>query len=381
MRVPASIGSSCPAVTNLGDRVFAFYFGRKRTKSGTHGLDTLFSPEPLRQEKHHPKVGLVTGYSFLAVSIDITEPLAPLNLSGVTYMPPLGSFRLGWQSENVARCILYNICFLAQPVQSADDIGIDFFCTLFQTEPTENNTQLIPKNSFAIQIKSKDASNRVSLTKYLPYLAALELPFFIGIVDRGTLMLEIFSGEYLAPFFCFKGVPQQLDAECVATSAPAGLFDWFTETSTNQFSLRFPKVTEISQAMTGDEIQSRTTPIHQKCSLILDNISAMTRHEFILKGDSPYSQWIFAGPGSVRFFQQNFLDRLTEVFYHLQWLFQFDQVKAKVKSDFELYENIYHLLAAEHGEDDFSSLLKATYYNAKRVISAGKSSTGERNGP
>lgn len=101
---------------------------------------------------------------------------------------------------------------------------------------------------------------------------------------------------------------------------------------------------------------------------MLDNIAATTRHEFILKGDSPYSRWIFAGPGSLKFFQQNFLDRLTEIFFNLQWLFQFEQVQADVKKTFDLYEGIYNQLISVYGEDSFPSLLKATYHNAKKVI-------------
>jgi hypothetical protein len=110
-------------------------------------------------------------------------------------MPHQRSFRLGWQSQNLARFILYNFAFLAEPVQVADDIGIDFFCTLFETRCEATNVALIPRNSFAIQIKSESKSAKIDLTGYLPYLQSMELPFFIGVVNRDNLTLAFYSGE------------------------------------------------------------------------------------------------------------------------------------------------------------------------------------------
>ena len=116
-------------------------------------------------------------------------------------MSHLRSYRLGWQSQNLARFILYKFCFLAEPVQVADDIGIDYFCTLFEARQSGTNAELVPRSSFAIQVKSEDRSQRVDLSRYLPYLERLELPFFLGIVNRDTLKLAIYSGELLTPFF------------------------------------------------------------------------------------------------------------------------------------------------------------------------------------
>ena len=47
-------------------------------------------------------------------------------------MPHLASFRKGWESENLARFILYKFCFIANPSTISDDVGIDFFAPFFK---------------------------------------------------------------------------------------------------------------------------------------------------------------------------------------------------------------------------------------------------------
>ena len=80
-------------------------------------------------------------------------------------MAHLGSFRKGWQSENVARFLLSKFSFLAHPSAVSDDIGSDFFCTIFQVHKEGSHDYLIPDHSFAIQIKSNsrpiDVSNKL----------------------------------------------------------------------------------------------------------------------------------------------------------------------------------------------------------------------------
>lgn len=107
-------------------------------------------------------------------------------------MPQQRSWRLGWQSKNIARFILYRFSFLTEPVYTVDDIGGDFFCTLFETKQTQTNANLLPRNSFWIQVKSEDSSETIDLTKNVEMLLNLEIPFFIGVVDRSNLKLSIF---------------------------------------------------------------------------------------------------------------------------------------------------------------------------------------------
>jgi hypothetical protein len=59
----------------------------------------------------------------------------------------LGRFRKGWENEHLASFLLSRIAFVANPLTVADDIGSDFFCTLFEVF---NGDSLFPRNSLAI---------------------------------------------------------------------------------------------------------------------------------------------------------------------------------------------------------------------------------------
>ena len=94
----------------------------------------------------------------------------------------LASFRKGWQSENIARYILSNFAFISQPSTIADDLGSDFFCTIFDTITNGNNNFLLPKESFAIQIKSN--RKPFYITGKTEYLKSLGIPFFVGVCNK-----------------------------------------------------------------------------------------------------------------------------------------------------------------------------------------------------
>ncbi len=49
-------------------------------------------------------------------------------------MALLYKFRKGWENENLAKFILSKFCFVAQPSTVSDDVGVDFFCTIFEKE-------------------------------------------------------------------------------------------------------------------------------------------------------------------------------------------------------------------------------------------------------
>src|SRR5271154_5695100 len=108
-------------------------------------------------------------------------------------MAHLYSFRQGWQSETLARFLLSHFSFIAQPSTIADDVGGDFYCTLFRREAAGTNQRLIPNSSFLIQIKSAD--DEIDLSNKADFLEQLELPFFVGVADREELKLRIYSGR------------------------------------------------------------------------------------------------------------------------------------------------------------------------------------------
>lgn len=120
-------------------------------------------------------------------------------------MAQLGRFRSGWENEHLASFLLSRIAFLANPITVADDIGSDFFCTLFEVVEVDS---LFPRSSFAIQIKS--SRGKIDAKKQIEYFEKLELPFFVGVIDQGSLKLSIYSGEYLPILFSHFGRPQAL---------------------------------------------------------------------------------------------------------------------------------------------------------------------------
>ena len=214
-------------------------------------------------------------------------------------MPQLRPFRYGWQSQNMARILLYEFCFLSEPVQVADDIGIDYFCTLFEIGSPRNSKDLLPRNSFAIQIKSETYS--VDLTKHIPYLDALELPYLIEIVNRSNLSMAIFSGEFLTPFFAYKGstgiasfqarLCERSDVRRVAEGG------WLEESkfAAGQYILPFPKVAEVSVNMSDEELASTVSTIQSHCFRIQENIAKRINKQFVYN-TSFGARLLFAGP-------------------------------------------------------------------------------------
>jgi hypothetical protein len=120
-------------------------------------------------------------------------------------MPYLAVPRRGWENEHLATFLLAKIAFVAHPLTVADDVGSDFFCTLFESSNENGMEVLFPRNSFAIQVKSR--RENFAATNKIDYLLRLELPFFLGVVDRHTLRLDVYAAEHLPMMFSHLGRP------------------------------------------------------------------------------------------------------------------------------------------------------------------------------
>ena len=275
-------------------------------------------------------------------------------------MPHIASFRKGWEGENLARFILSKFAFIAHPSTVSDDIGSDFFCTLFQTQKERDHDYLIPRNSFAIQIKSQYET--LEVTNKVEYLSSLEIPFLVGVADRQNLKLVIYSGEYLPLFFSHKGIPKTLRIElCERTNLE--LDGYCMESGDKAYILKFPKVTEVQADIQPDTLKEVTRLLDELCSVTCDNIASRRNQEYIFKvfGDSSRVV-IFAGSGSVQVFRDNFLKRLAEVFYNLKWMYV-NHPEAFCVDEFRTYEGLFHGLEGLFGNtlppyltDSFASL-------------------------
>ena len=260
-------------------------------------------------------------------------------------MAHLHSFRQGWQSENIARFLLSEFSFISKPSTISDDLGSDFLCTLFKIEKGE----LYPSNSFAIQIKSKSRNKKIEITDKMSYLGNLEIPFFVGVVDRDDLKISIYAGEYLCDYYSSSegiGVKKFYVKLIKERREPLKMF----ERKNDKLSILFPKVLEIDAKFDYSKEPDKIKDLFSICRLMQENISSITSNEYIFKRFNSNYVWIYTGSTSIKHFQENFLERLAEVFYNLSWAMKNNLLtKEAVKKQFEIYQRLYLDLAKLHG--------------------------------
>ena len=258
-------------------------------------------------------------------------------------MGHLYRFRKGWQSEHFAKYVLSKFSFIAEPLTVSDDLGSDFFCTLFKIIKRD---ELLPQNSFAIQIKSKEdmdrKKNRFEVTNKTQYLANLEIPFLVGVVDKNLLKITIYSGECISNFFTHKGNPSNTNKifiELVGNRTSYPFYDF----RYRRYTLKFPKILEIKADFDYIKNAKQLNELINVCRLTQANISTRKNGEHVYQRYSEPWVDIYAGPGSAKSFRENFLKRLTEVFYNLEWLHNDtkDEDKPKIATEFESYKKFY----------------------------------------
>lgn len=126
------------------------------------------------------------------------------------------NFREGNRSEYLANYLLSGLG-LVTAVPRQEDIGFDFYCQLADQE-SGNLTFSFP---FVIQIKSKgkEASKIVygnpDVNKWnqgnIEWLSRLEIPFFIGILCKDTMQLDIYSTSLLYITFMHSPLPSIIE--------------------------------------------------------------------------------------------------------------------------------------------------------------------------
>jgi hypothetical protein len=103
-------------------------------------------------------------------------------------MPPLYRPRVGWESERLAHYLLSRFSFVAQPTSIADDVGPDFYCTIFDI--LDSTPPMVePRTSFAIQVKSN--VDKIEAHNKVQFLYNLEIPFFLGVANQANAELKI----------------------------------------------------------------------------------------------------------------------------------------------------------------------------------------------
>lgn len=259
-------------------------------------------------------------------------------------MPHLYKFREGWQNEHFAKYILSKFSFVAEPSTISDDLGSDFFCTLFDIV---DKNGLFPKNSFAIQIKS--SRRNFNITNKTSYLSGLETPFFVGVVDRVLQKLTIYSGECVSNFFSHWGNPHKTHKIYIELVDSRDEYPMYYEKNKKCF-LKFPKVLDIEAGFDYTKNPHYFNELARICNFVQLNISSRKNGEYIFQRYDPVIVDIFAGSGSATSFRGNFQKRLAEVFSNLRWLYVNNLEKANVVAEFNIYKKIYLELKKSHSQ-------------------------------
>jgi hypothetical protein len=258
-------------------------------------------------------------------------------------LPHLLTFRKGWENERLAVYLLSRISFVAHPASSADDLGSDFFCTIFEIHEVSGKDALMPRISFAIQIKSSDSD--VSADNKIEYLMGLELPFFIGVVTQSPPEIRIYSAELL-PLLFSEIRPARLSLIPVAEFDP----NKFYENDGNQnIRMKCHLVTTLSVHDDRSTLTPKVKELLAICTRAHSNVATRVNEEHIYDVDGKGLYKIVAGSGSALHFRLNFAKRLGEVFYNLLYILGEAPPDEVLTDEFKAFEALYQELQSVYG--------------------------------
>ena len=223
----------------------------------------------------------------------------------------------GWERERLAEYLLSRFSFVAHPAKVGDDVGSDFFCTIFDSKRIAGHQMLVPRGSFAIQVKS--TTRAIKVDNKVDYFKTLELPFFIGVVTQSPNNpgMSIYSAEFLPVLLIHKLVTNKLSLRLVPKYDPTPE-NYFTRDRRNGYCLKCPLIVTFN---VNDDEQAVRKGLEE-----LDAASVRTRKHLTARSSEEHiyefasSPRIFSGCGSARHFRANFYRRLAEVFANLAWL-------------------------------------------------------------
>jgi hypothetical protein len=231
-------------------------------------------------------------------------------------MAHLHTPRKGWENEKLASYLLSRFSFVAQPTSVADDLGSDFFCSIFEIHDSSGIDVLLPRSSFAIQVKS--SMSEVSMDNKIDYLERLQIPFFMGVVTQSPGVMRVYSAELLAFLFAHKGKPGRLSLLPVP-ACDLNLDNYLDCVESDFYRLRCPEVGEFRVDEDRSMLTAKVQTLVAICTRAQGNIATRLSEEHIYDFDGKGNYQILAGRGSARHFRRNLLKRLAEAFSNLEW--------------------------------------------------------------
>lgn len=225
----------------------------------------------------------------------------------------LATFHRGWENEHLATFLLSRIAFVASPIKIGDDIGTDLFCTLFATGKHNGKTVLLPQRSVAVQVKSDRSP--VDIVPHLSYLAGLEVPYYLGVVDRAGLTLQLFSARLLPALLSLRGHHSKLFLQ------PTDTFDRQYRPIDDQghHSLLCHRVATLSASDGEETLAVAAAAIREDSAAALQAIASRLNHEYVFEIPGGEVE-VYAGPDSARTFRHSFYKRLAEAYFNFSWL-------------------------------------------------------------
>jgi hypothetical protein len=260
-------------------------------------------------------------------------------------MPHLLAPRTGWENERLASYLLSRFSFVAQPSSVSDDLGSDFFCTIFEiVKIGSGHDALRPLSSFAIQVKS--STDEISMDNKIDYLQRLELPFFIGVVSQSSATLTIYSAELLPLLFATFGLEEKLSLLPVQHPGinASHIYDDLRQQGRG-IRLLCPFLATFSTSDQRSALVERVDALHKICVRAQSNIAARVSEEHIYDTDGRGSFQIISGPGSAGHFRMNLLKRLGEAFRNLDWIRDHGLAANTWHAEFECYEALYQSIS------------------------------------
>lgn len=160
--------------------------------------------------------------------------------------------------------------------------------------------------------------------------------------------MDVYSAELLPLLFSDIGKPERLSLIPVAKS------DFDPEKYCERFGdkgirLRCPLITTLSAEDDRSMLTTKVGALLDVCTRTLGNIATRLGEEHIYDLDGKGNLKIVAGSGSVNYFRMNFIKRLGEVFYNLNWIVGAGLQDESVMAEIELFDSLYHKLENLYG--------------------------------
>lgn len=188
------------------------------------------------------------------------------------------NLRLGDLAEQLGILLLQNFS-LVVPVPRTEDVGIDAVVTLLRQH---DSRRVIASDSFFIQFKAISVSQIEYLDEEVAWLYGLELPFFIGSVDRASNLIRLYCCHRLSDALITNYTRKKLVLHLAEEEKP----DDFVDSDVDDVFVGPPILEWSMSDVTKDEMK---TLFYDICKAHVGTFREAMEHRRV--GHSPYIVW------------------------------------------------------------------------------------------